>query len=318
MKSRAQKRKKRWKARYTIITVIVLLFILFANFVASGNLPFFLQSPLNNLNRATGGLFSTSSDGNLTADKFSVHFIDIGQGDSELIWCGGEGMMIDGGPNASDGKAEQYAAAHGITKLKYIVPTHPDEDHVGGLTNVVQKLSVQYAIMTDATANTRTFENLVKTIKQRQIPIIRAKAGAHYTLGSASFTILGPVKEYDDTNDMSIVLKLQYKGVSFLFTGDAPIRAESDMMQSGENLSATVLKVGHHGSKTATSQAFLQAVNPKYAIVSVGKDNHYGLPDGIVLNRLKQMNIQTYRTDEKGTIVMQENQPGKLTIKSER
>ncbi|MFT9076453.1 ComEC/Rec2 family competence protein, partial [Ethanoligenens sp.] len=189
-------------------------------------------------------------------------------------------------------------------------------DHTGGLVNVVQKLSVQNAIMTDATANTQTFQRLVTAIKNRKVKVLRAKANDRYTLGGASFTIKGPVKEYSDTNDMSIVLKLQFKNRSFLFTGDAPIASETDMLATGEDLSADVLKVGHHGSKTATSPSFLQAVSPRYGIISVGKDNKYGLPNLPVLDRLRAAGVQLYRTDEQGTIVMQTDGEN-MTVKTE-
>ncbi len=312
----SRKKKKAVKPWQGVLGAFVVLFVVFANLLANRSLPAFLQKPLDALNSTTSGLLYTV-DSRPALSGLSVHFIDVGQGDSELIWCGGEAMMIDGGPNDSDGKAEQYAAAYGIKTLKYIVPTHPDEDHTGGLTDVVEKLTVQNAIMTDATANTRTFEKLLDTIKTRKVNVIRAKAGARYTLGGASFIIEGPVKEYDDTNDMSIVIKVQYGSKKFLFTGDAPVAAEEDMLAKGEDLSADVLKVGHHGSKTATSAAFLKAVSPKYGILSVGANNSYGLPNQVILDRLSSFGVKIFRTDEQGTIVMQTN-GSDLTIYTEK
>lgn len=312
----ARPKRPALRSRHLVIGAAVVLFILFANLVDRQGLPGFLQRPANAINSATGGLLY-QVDSRPDLKGLSVHFIDVGQGDSAFIWCGGETMMIDGGPNDSGGKAEQYVAAYGIKTLKYIVPTHPDEDHVGGLTDVVQKLTVQNAIMTDATANTHTFEKLLTTIRNRHVKVLRAKVGDRYTLGGASFVIKGPVKEYSDTNDMSIVLKLQYGNRSFLFTGDAPTTAEADMLATGEDLSADVLKVGHHGSKTATSPAFLKAVSPRYGIISVGKDNTYGLPNQAVLNRLQAAGVQLLRTDKQGTIVIQTD-GSSLTVKTEK
>lgn len=312
----ARRKKTALKPWHGVAGVLAVLFILFANLVGKQGLPTFLQQPANQVNFATGGLFY-QVDSRPALKDFSVHFIDVGQGDSEFIWCNGEAMMIDGGPNDSDGKAEKYVAAYGIKTLKYIVPTHPDEDHTGGLVNVVQKLTVQNAIMTDATANTQTFEKLLSAIKNRHVNVHRAKVGDQYTLGGATFTIVGPVKEYSDTNDMSIVLKLQYHNRSFLFTGDAPSTSEADMLAAGENLSADVLKVGHHGSKTATSPAFLKAVSPRYGIISVGADNTYGLPSQSVLDRLQAVGVQVLRTDRQGTIVIQSD-GNSLTVKTEK
>lgn len=312
----AQRKKTGLRPWHGVVGAVIVLFILFANLVGKNGLPRFLQQPADQINSATGGLLY-QVDSKPTLKGLSVHFIDVGQGDSAFIWCGGEAMMIDGGPNASDGKAEQYVAAYGIKTLKYMVPTHPDEDHVGGLVDVVQKLTVQNAIMTDATANTHTFENLLTSIKNRHVHVLRAKVGDRYTLGGATFTIKGPVKEYGDTNDMSIVLKLQYQNRSFLFTGDAPTTSEADMLATGEDLSADVLKVGHHGSKTATSPAFLKAVSPRYGIISVGADNKYGLPNQPVLNRLQAAGVQLLRTDKLGTIVVQTD-GNNLTVKTEK
>lgn len=312
----ARKKRQALKPWHGAVAAAAVLFILFANLVSRQGLPDFLQRPADQINSATGGLLYPV-DVKPALKDLSVHFIDVGQGDSAFIWCGGESMMIDGGPNDSNGKAEQYVASYGIKTLKYIVPTHPDEDHTGGLNTVVQQLSVQNAIMTDATANTQTFEQLVTSIKQKHIKVLRAKTGDRYTLGGATFTIEGPVREYSDTNDMSIVIKLQYQNRSFLFTGDAPATAEADMLATGEDLSADVLKVGHHGSKTATSPAFLKAVSPRYGIISVGAGNTYGLPNQSVLNRLQAAGVQLFRTDKQGTIVMQTDGQT-ITVKAEK
>ena len=284
----------------------IALVILFANLLQNHALPGALQSAADAANSATGGLLVQSGGGSHPAlSGLSVHFIDVGQGDSAFIWCDGESMLIDGGPTDAGDTAEAYVASYGISTLKYVVPTHPDEDHIAGLTYAIQKLSVQHIIMSDATSNTKTIEKLVDAIRTKGLTATRAVAGDTYTLGGATFTILGPVKTYSDTNDMSVVLRLQYKNRSFLFTGDAPVKAEKDMLAAGRDLQADVLKVGHHGSRTATSQAFLDAVSPKLAVISVGANNSYGLPDEDVLERLQTAGVQTLRTDESGTIVVQ-------------
>lgn len=289
----------------TLVAILGAVFILFANLAGKGMLPGFIERPAAQVNRATGGVLYSQTSAAPALSGLSVHVIDVGQGDSLFVWCEGSSMVIDGGPGSANGKTVSYLKSLGIRKLDYVVPTHPDEDHVGGLPGVLSSFTVDKVLMSDATANTDAFKNLLLTMKKQGLTATRVVPGQTYTLGGASFTVLAPNKEYSDTNDMSVVLRLTYHSRSFLFTGDAAQQSEKDMLAKGYDLHADVLKVSHHGSKTATSDAFLKAVNPQLALISVGKDNKYGLPSASTIRKLQQAGIPILRTDQHGTIVVQ-------------
>ena len=297
-------RRNKKAMRVTLTAILGAVFILFANLAGKGVLPGFIEHPAAAVNRMTGGVLYSQTAASSLSD-LSVHIIDVGQGDSILIWCDGSAMVIDGGPGASKGKTVRYLQSYHIRKLDYVVPTHPDEDHVGGLTGVIENFTVGRVLMTDATANTDAFANFLKAMKSRGLSATRAAPGQTYPLGGAAFTVMAPNASYSDTNDMSIVLKLSYHSRSFLFTGDASQQSERDMLQKGFDLHADVLKVAHHGSKTATSDAFLQAVRPQLALISVGADNHYGLPSQTTIEKLQRAGIPILRTDRNGTLVVQ-------------
>ncbi|MCF0149609.1 MAG: lamin tail domain-containing protein, partial [Clostridium sp.] len=185
---------------------------------------------------------------------------------------------------------------------------HPHEDHIGGLDDVINNFSIGKVIMPKATTTTKTYEDVLTAIRNKGLTITLPKTGDKYSIGGATFTILAPNSEsYDSLNNYSVVVKLTYLNNSFLFTGDAETLSENEMINKGLDLKADVLKVGHHGSSTSTSQGFLDRVNPKYAVVSVGKDNSYGHPNKTVMDRLQSKNINIYRTDESGTIIATSN-----------
>ena len=308
-------RRKRIRPSAAAAGLAAVLFIVLANLVSRGLLPGFLQRPADRLNQATGGIVYSQAGSALC--NLSIHYIDVGQGDSILVWCDGSAMVIDGGPNSSRGRTVDYLRSLGISRLNYVVSTHPDEDHIAGLTDVVKNFPVDKLLMTNATANTQTFANFIQAVKTKGIKATTAVPGGTYPLGGASFTVLAPNAGYSDTNDMSVVLRLTYKNRSFLFTGDAAAASEADMLKKGYDLRADVLKVGHHGSKTATSDAFLRAVNPKLAVISVGKGNNYGLPDPSTLDKLKAAGVQILRTDESGTVIV-ESDGDRITYRTEK
>lgn len=235
-----------------------------------------------------------------------VHFIDVGQADSILINTESATMLIDGGNNADANKVVKYISSQGIKRLDYIIGTHPDEDHIGGLDACVDTFEVGKIIMPKVQKNTKTFESLLKAIKNKNLKVTTAKAGMQFELGSKiKCEIFSPNSDkYDETNDYSAVIKLTYDKTSFLFEGDAGTLPEKEMLEKGFDLRADVLKVGHHGSKYSTSERFLKAVAPTYAVISVGKNNSYKHPHKEILNKLKRMKIEIYRTDRDGTIIM--------------
>ena len=244
----------------------------------------------------------TSVNGNLTVD-----FIDVGQGDSELIRQGGQTMLIDSGPHESESKFMSFINSQGISEINYLVLTHPHEDHIGNATEILQKYKVDNLLMTSATTNTSTFEKLITTASSKKangLKITNPKLGSTFSLSGAKCDVFGPVNpDMKDLNTCSIVLKITYGNTKFLFTGDSQTSNEAGMIGKGFDLSADVLKVGHHGSHTSSSQAFLSAVHPKYSIIEVGKGNSYGHPTQAVLDRLLKIGSQIFRTDEQGTIV---------------
>lgn len=235
--------------------------------------------------------------------QMQVHFLDIGQGDATLITCGNHSMLVDAGNN-SKGTAIQDTLQHlGITKLDYLIGTHPDADHIGGLDVIITKFPCETLLMPDCKKDTKTYDEVVHAASYRHLKITHPKAGSTYQLGDASFTILGPLKKYSNANDNSVCFLLQHGDNRFLFTGDAEEDAESDMLAAREDVSADVYKVSHHGSKTATNETFFKKVGPIYAIISCGEDNSYGHPHAEVLDRLRTAAVQLFRTDDQGTII---------------
>lgn len=243
----------------------------------------------------------------LPSGIIEVHFIDVGQGDSILIETKDSAMLIDAGENEKGIDVVNYLQSQNIKKLDYLVGTHPHSDHIGGLDDVLNSLPVDRVLLPDIANNTATFEEVLDTLDKNNVKITKPDIGAQYNLGDATFTILAPNKTYDNMNDNSLVIKLNFGNNSFLFTGDAEKQSEKDLLAKGYDLSADVLKLGHHGSETSTSQEFLDAVSPDYAVVSVGKDNDYGHPKEEVLQIIKDRSIKLYRTDQQGTIVFTSN-----------
>ena len=258
-----------------------------------------------------GSSVAISGSGDETAGKISqngsgmeVHFIDVGQGDSTLIKVGGHAMLIDAGDNSEGTAVQSYLDSQNVEKIDYAIGTHPDADHIGGLDVVVYKFDCKKVFMPDVTSDTKTYDDVVQALKSKNQKAQAPKLGKTYSLGDATFTIIAPVKDYgDDTNDWSIGILLQYGKNRFLFTGDAAKQAEDDMIDTGEDLSADVYKASHHGSKTGSSDDFLDKVSPAYAVISCGEGNKYGHPSAQTLNNFRSRGIKTFRTDNQGTIV---------------
>lgn len=235
--------------------------------------------------------------------EMTVHYLDVGQGDCVLVSCDGESMLIDAGDNNQGTKIQNYLKKQGVTKLKYAVGTHPDADHIGGLDVILYKFDCGTVMMPDVSKNTATYRDVVDTMKQKGYRNTVPEPGDSFQLGDAVCTVLGPEESYEDANNNSIVLKVEHGENSFLFMGDAEAEAESDILSGGADVEADVLKVGHHGSRSSSSQKFLKAVDPAYAVISCGEDNSYGHPHAETLNNLRAMGVDVFRSDEQGTIV---------------
>jgi competence protein ComEC len=248
-------------------------------------------------NAPTGGDGSGGKGSGLT-----VYFIDVGQADSALVIQGDAAVLIDGGNAADSDLIYAFLKDRGIRHLEYIVGTHAHEDHIGGLAGALNYATADIALCPVTEFDGDAFRNFVKYLGERGKSITVPNPGDTFDLGDATFTILGPVRPSDEPNNTSIVLKLTYGAVSFLFTGDCERDEEADILEAGYDLSATVLKVGHHGSETATSYPFLRGIMPKYAIISCGANNGYGHPDEATLSRLRDADATVFRTDMQGTI----------------
>lgn len=251
----------------------------------------------------------TALDGGVVVTgDLKVHYIDVGQADSILIQQGNNAMLIDAGNNGDGSLVVDYLKKQDISKLDYIIGTHPHEDHIGGLDSVINVFDIGNVIMPKATHTSQTYKDVITAISNKNLKITTPKVGDSYKLGNAEFTILAPNKDnYTELNDYSIVTRLKYGNNSFIFTGDAEALSEGEILAKQLDISADVLKVGHHGSDTSTSQAFLDKVNPKYAVISVGTGNDYGHPTNTILSRLSAKGVSTFRTDKQGTIVATSN-----------
>lgn len=250
---------------------------------------------------------SAAGSDDTVKSELTVHFIDVGQGDATLITCGEDTMLIDAGDNNQGTKVQNYLKKQDVENLKYVIGTHPDADHIGGLDVILYKFDCTTIMMPEIEKDTAAYRDVIDTMVNKGYVNTLPVVGNTYPLGDAEFTILSPTKDYDDSNNNSIVLLLTHGKNIFLFTGDAEEDAENDMLNSGFILSANVYKAGHHGSRTASNKDFLEAVAPEYAVISCGEDNSYGHPHAETLNQFRAMGIQVFRTDEQGSVTVNSN-----------
>ncbi len=247
----------------------------------------------------------TPKDYALTKDqKLLVHFIDVGQGDCTLLESEGEFVLIDAGEKTAADTVCKYLRCRNLKTLKYVIATHPHSDHVGGLTQVLKTFKTENFITCETDQSTNTWLDVLRTVDKKNINYIDAEPGDTYSFGEGSFEILAPLGSgYSGYNNYSVVIKAVCGDISFMLTGDAETESENEMLRSKADLSADVLKCGHHGSSTSTSDAFLRAVSPHFAVISCGEDNEYGHPHKETLSKLKKYSIEYYRTDKMGTII---------------
>ena len=233
-----------------------------------------------------------------------MHFIDVGQGDATLIGCDGEWMLIDAGDNTKGTAVQLYLKKAGVSRLKYIIGTHPDADHIGGMDVIITKFDCENILLPDKKSDSKEYEELIDAINYRNYKISVPRVGEKFSLGSADFTVLGPISKAESNNNNSIVVKIKYKDTSFLLSGDAESEEEQEIVDSGADLKADVYHAGHHGSNTSSSSEWLKKISPEYVVISCGKGNTYGHPHREVLDEFKKLGAKVYRTDEQGSIVV--------------
>ena len=286
----------------SIITIIILVII--AAFGMNDNTLYTSQAQdseqvegLSNVTIYTGnGVISKIQND----DSLRVYCFDVGQGDSILVVNEGKTMLIDASTNQMGSTVVKYLQDLGIQKIDYLVGTHPHEDHIGGLDNVIKNFDIGKFYMPKKSANTKSYEDVLDAAIEKSLKIASPKIGDEFKVGNASCEVMSVMDEAEDTNDCSIVIQMEFNGVKYLFTGDAGTAVEKS--RNWEQVD--ILKVGHHGSKTSSTKAFLDQVKPKVALISVGKDNDYGHPTEAAIKRLTNVGAKIYRTDESETILV--------------
>lgn len=236
------------------------------------------------------------------SNELLVYFIDVGQADAIYIKDNDENMLIDAGNNTDGKLLVNYLKGLGVTSFKYVVGTHAHEDHIGGMDNIINNFKINTFYMPDAISTSKTFEDVLDALESNKVAFNTPKIGDTFNLKNAMFEVLSLGTDTSDLNDTSIVFKMTYNNTCTLFMGDASSAVEKNLLD--KNINCDVLKVGHHGSKYSSSEAFIKAVKPTYGIIMVGKDNKYGHPTEKTLQTLQKYNVNIHRTDEEGTIIM--------------
>lgn len=241
--------------------------------------------------------------------ELKVTYLNVGQGDSELVEVNGKTMLIDAGPNSNANELVKDLKERGIKTIDIAIATHPHEDHIGGMDEVLENFDVKSFYAPKVAHTTKTYENMLKAVKNEGIKLKQIKKGTKLSLGKdVLIKVYTPVKSnYDDLNNYSPIMKMTYGKTSFMFTGDAEKEAEQEALKKNKNLKADVLKLGHHGSNSSTTEPFLKAVDPSIAIVSCAKNNKYGHPHKETMTKLKNSKVKVYETFKDGDITITSN-----------
>ncbi|WP_138207744.1 ComEC/Rec2 family competence protein [Haloimpatiens lingqiaonensis] len=285
---------------YLFLSMVISTFLL-VGCASSNNI-----NPSNKNTATNDTVKTTRGKSEKSPNNILVHYINVGQGDSILVQVNNKNMLIDAGPRDSKDKLISYLKKVNIKKLDYFIVTHPHEDHIGGASYIINSFDVVNFYAPKKTHTTKTYRDMINALKSKNLKIHVAKEGVSLDLGKdAICEMLSPNRnDYDELNNYSPIIKLKYKDNKFLFTGDAEALVEKDVLSKKYDVSAEVLKLGHHGSVSSTSEVFLKNVNPKIAIATCGKDNKYGHPHRETISKLKKINCKLYRSDLDGNILV--------------
>ena len=296
------RRKKKNSIAYAITAIIVIVVILlFGNKLSMDN----IETMFSNISENVVAQESPDINTNVVEGQdVVVKFFDVGQADSILVQSAGVNMLIDAGTNNMGNTVVQNLKDLGITKIDYLVGTHPHEDHIGGMDDVINNFEIGTIYMPKVQTNTKTFEDVLDAISNKGLTITTPEVGYVFEAGNTKCEAMcagtGTTEENSNLNLSSIVIRMVYGEESFLFMGDAEEKNES----SRQWPQTTVLKVGHHGSDTSSSESFLNQVKPEISVISVGINNTYGHPKKITLDKLNALETSIYRTDQNGTITI--------------
>ncbi len=294
---------KNLSKKQKIILLVAVGLLLVFSFVKTYFPSVGLSSWRSNINAVFNGKPNEAQD-----KELSVYYVDVGQGDCTFIKTPKGNFLIDTGTSAMAQCTAEYILSQNVDTVEYLVITHPHEDHFGGASRILDFIDVKNIIMPDIPEEYLPeddgFDYLLKRIKDGNIPVYAARAGDKYQLGDAVFTILSPIKNNSDINEMSVVIRLDFGETSFLFMGDAEKSAEKVMIRKNADLKCDVLKVGHHGSSKGTTDEFLEKTEPLVAVISCGMNNDYGHPAEDLTRRLKNHSVSFVRTDMNGNVII--------------
>lgn len=294
-----RKNKKNQQALKGLVVVIIIAIItILGDKIKLDNINNLVEEV--STNNVVANQVSEDSNEVIDGENVDVYYLDVGQADSILVQSNGMNMLIDAGTNDMGKTVVRDLQALGIKKIDVLIGTHPHEDHIGGLDDVIKNFDIGTIYMPNVVATTKTFEEVIDAISAKKLKVTSPKTGDKFTVGNAECEVMSIRNDKDDYNNCSIVIKMDFNNVSYLFTGDAEESVES----SRKWPHIDVLKVGHHGSNTSSSKKFLEQIKPEVALISVGQGNTYGHPTQATLKRLSNIGAKIYRTDENGTILL--------------